>query len=438
MSTTSPLMKRLFETTKTNTVILGPLQRMLMGGDEFDDHRRRDVIHPSELIKKDFCDLALYYRLIGWDIPKENHGFQLETIFEQGHAYHDKWQGWVWDLGTLDLPQVGLRGRFRCLRCGHGDWEETKPWFTTSPTVCVNCGAGRKFLQYGEVPIWMPKHRIGGHSDGDLDLGPDVPIEQHPMLEVKSVGEGTVRFEAPKLITKHTKTVVIGETEKRWTDWQALWRDVRRPFRTHLKQGALYCFAMGRAEMIYIYEFKPTGASKEFRVRMDFDIIEEELETALDVLYAVKTRKPPDCPRGGCKQCRAFEALRDGGHDDEEGESEEGPEAGEDPDSGTGTREAEDEGTEPSSSARGRDARGSRGRHRPLGRRSDGGTSRAHRVDELPEQPTRTRGDRGRVRRDRVEPHQDRAPHPSRTAAQGRDDDRDESPRRVVRRRPRS
>lgn len=435
----SDLMKRLLDTQKHKTVVLGPLQRMLLGGDEFAGTRRHDVIHPSEIVKPDFCDLALFYRLMGWEIPPEQHGFQLEVIFSQGHGYHDKWQGWVWDLGTLNVPVVGLRGRFRCLRCGHGDWEEgNETWTAVSPVACENCGALRKCLQYGEVPVKLKKYGIRGHSDGDLVLGG--PEEADPLLEVKSIGEGTVRFEAPNLIKKHTHSVTMDDEEKtkRWTDWNALWRDIRRPFQTHLKQGAIYCLAKNRTEMVYIYEFKPTGAVKEFTVKHDFDLIEEELETALDVLYAVKKNKPPDCPHGGCKLCEAYEKLRDGAHDDEVGEEEDESEDREDPRAGEGEGEAEAGRNLVAAGARRRPVGGARGTRRPVRRGSHGGASREDRVGELPEREDgrgrARRGDRGDDPRSAEVSRHARA---GGGAAEGDERDRAEGTRRVVRRRPR-
>jgi hypothetical protein len=428
----SSLMKRLMETTKHETVVLGPVQRHLIARGEFDGSRRHDVIHPSELAKNDFCPRAIYYRLSGWEIPKSEHGFQLEVIFQQGHGYHEKWQNWLWDVGML-------RGRFRCLGCMHGDWtreEIDAPWYTTAPTACPECGASREHLQYGEVPIHLPKYRIHGHSDGDIDLGGDEA--DNPLLEIKSIGTGTIRFEAPRLIAKHTHKLEIDGEEKSWTDWDKIWRDIKRPFKTHLRQGAIYCLAKGRSEMVYIYEYKPTGAMKEFRVKHDFSILDDLLDDVLDILYALEKGKVPDCPNGDdCPNCKPYEELRDGARD---GEEEDGPEDREGSGSGAGEGEDGEEGdsTSPQAGRRRRARTSGRSTRRPLGRGSDGGTEAPHEVDELP----RSRGRTRRVGRDgggaNPRSRQGRDPHARGERRSEGQRDRPEGTRRVVRRRPRS
>lgn len=417
------LMKKLLDTKRHENLFLTPIQQMLLKGTEFEDGRRHDVIHPSELVAADFCDLALYYRLSGWEIPQEGNHWQLEVIFAQGHGYHAKYQNWAWEVGLQDNPPWRLRGRYFCVACGHR-WEDS------SPAMCPVCQAKREALRYREVKVALPEHNIHGSSDGDLDLGSKVPIEQHPLLEIKSVGEGTIRFAAPNLIGKHTKTVTIGDEEKKWTDWQGVWRGIRRPFQAHLKQGALYCLGVGRERMIYVYEFKPTGAVKTFEVKPDFDLVAEALETALDIQWAVKKRRPPDCPHGGCKKCQAYEELRDGARDEEE----EGSEDREDPGAGAGEGPAEAEGNPPAAAPGGEHPRGAARSRRRLRRGSDGGTARAHGVGESSRRGTRARGGDGGERTDDLRADEDGDDAAPRTRLQGRDDDRAKGSRRVVRR----
>lgn len=326
-------LRALLDSFKKEHVLLGPVQRYLLAQQEFGDDRRSDVLHPSELVSAEVCPRALFYRLSGWAIPRETTAFQLEVIFAAGHGYHAKWQDWAWGAGML-------RGRYRCLACGWGDWsrpEIADRWVATSPDHCSRCGASRYHLQYGEVPIALPKYGIAGKADGDLDLDPtDDPlgVPSDPLLEIKSVGEGTVRMAAPALIARHTKRVLVDDAERTWTDWTSLWRDIRRPFRAHVKQATLYCLAAGRESMLFVYEFKPTGAVKEFSVEADPTVVEEELDLALDVLYAVKRGRAPGCPHGGCPKCKAFEEARDGARD----EAQDTRSGGEDPDAGTGSR----------------------------------------------------------------------------------------------------
>ncbi len=380
------LMKKLLETTKNETLFLSPIKRMLLTRPEFDADRAWDVIHPSELSYDDLCPRSVYYRLAGWEIPSEANFFQLEVIFSQGHGYHDKYQQWAWEVGLQASPPWGLRGTFQCLACRYR-------WEATSPVRCPKCRAGLGRLKYREVGVSMPSHNIAGRADGDIDLGKRVPLREHPLLEVKSVGEGTIRKAAPQTVSRYTKKIrVAGEDEDRsWTDWQAVWRSIKRPFKNHLKQGAIYGAAAGRDTMVYVYEFKPTGATKDFLVRHDFGIIEEELDTALDVMYAVKKGKPPKCPHGGCAKCRAFEELRHGARDEEDDDPTLGAE---DEGAAEGSGEAEEEGAEPTSEARGGDPGGPARPRRPLRRRPHGGSSRAQRVGQPPRSGTRRRGDR--------------------------------------------
>ena len=428
----SSSLKKLLDSFKGENILLGPIQRHLLAQGEFGAGRRHDVIHPSELARPDFCERAVYYRLSGWQVPKDEHAFQLEVIFAQGHGYHDKWQSWIWDIGML-------RGRFRCLACAHGDWSsKAEPWFAVAPKACPECGASRYHLQYGEVPVRLPKYRIAGHSDGDIDVertGDPEGKPSDPLLEIKSVGEGTVRFEAPKLIVKHTKRVLVNDTEKNWTDWNALWRDIRRPFISHVKQGALYALAKDRTSMLYVYEFKPTGAIKEFEVTFDFEIIADELERCLDLLYAVEKEKPPRCPHGGCEKCEAYEALRDGAQDEEE----EGPEDREDQDAGASEGTRHPRRPRRTGEAGGRTSRprrrvrGSRGVERSG---SDGRVRDVHSLGGLLERAGDPGGDHGGDGGEdppEAEGHRDaehRRPEGGGPSRQGRS--------RVVRRRPRS
>ena len=362
-------LKALMDSFKKETTLLGPVQRHLLAQQKEPTTRRQDVIHPSELVASSVCPRAIYYRLLGQQAPSEEIAFQLDVIFAAGHGYHDKWQNWAWGAGIL-------RGRFRCLSCGHGDWEtpgfERKhTWYATSPEACESCGAMKRFLTYGEVPIFMPEYRIAGHADGDLDVTGDEA--EDPILEVKSIGDGTVRMAAPRLLAKHTKKVEVDGEEKTWTDWQALWRDIKRPFKPHVKQVTLYCLALGRTSAVILYEYKPTGAVKEFRIDIDPATVVDELALAEKVVRAVEEGKPPRCPHKGCAKCRAFENT-----DEAQDETTTRPTGREDQGSATREGAARDQGPEDPASSAGRVPRDQprrrvRGVERPRGDRRDAG-----------------------------------------------------------------
>lgn len=306
--------KELLDTYKNNTVVLGPVRRHLMAQQQFDT-RDPYVIHPSELANRDFCSRAIYYRISGYKIPSETRSIKQEVTFFQGHEYHTKWQTWIWDTGFL-------RGEFLCRRCGvirH----------TTSPTQCEDCGAPKGALDYREVPVDNAKYLLKGRADGDL------AVDSSPLLEIKSVGEGTFRFDAPELVKKYTQTITLpDDSQKQWTDWEKLWNSLKRPLLPHRIQGAIYGWCLEREEMVFIYEFKSMGMVKEFSVRHDFDQIEERLEACLDIKYHLSKGRPPECSHGGCDACRAYEEKNFGQESDSEAEQESGESA---PDSDTGT-----------------------------------------------------------------------------------------------------
>ena len=317
-------LKRLLDTKKVDTRVVGPVERMLMAKDPTDG-RRQDVLHPSELAKSAHCPLADYYRLVACDtgqtLPRQDpNRFRSEIIFSEGHEYHRKWQDWITELGVLE-------GMWLCPSCEH-------QWWDTSPLTCARCNhVGWKVperwtnMVYREVPIASAKHRISGQADGKVGRS---------LLEVKSIGEGTIRIEAPALYKRHTKKIVVlpedgdhlkgdlplsqigrpvaGSEPRSWVDMRALWDSVKRPFPSHLRQADIY---MGVARisgldidsMTFIYENKANGGSKEFVVAYSAARSDALLDVALDIVWAVEKRRPPECPHGGCAGCRPYENL---------------------------------------------------------------------------------------------------------------------------------
>ncbi len=305
----SGALKRLLDTKKVDTKVVGPVERMLMAKEPGAD-RRQDVLHPSELAKSNHCPLADYYRLVACDegrpLPKrEAHRFRSEVIFSEGHEYHRKWQEWLTELGVLE-------GMWLCPNCEHR-------WWGISPMACQRCNhvgwrtPGRVTnMTYLEVPLASETLRIAGHADGKVDTG---------LLEVKSIGQGTIRIEAPALYKRHTLRVglldeddqlVAGLPPRQWVDMDGLWDSIRRPFPSHLRQADIYMGVARSAgsdvdHMIFVYESKAKGGSKEFVVPYNPERSDPLLETALDIVWAVEKRRPPACPYQGCDACRAYE-----------------------------------------------------------------------------------------------------------------------------------
>jgi hypothetical protein len=242
-------MKQVLATSKYETVILGDIQKHMLVREEAPRDQTR--LHPSEMCKSDWCPRQSFYRISG-DYPTpadDDRSHVLENIFDEGHAIHDKWQGRLRKMGKL-------RGVWRCHQCG-------ERWEDTSPVACPKCSAAEDCVEYREVPLRDEKHGIIGHADGDIVMGG--PEEDDPLLEIKSIGQGTVRHENPGLLYDYTTTSVDGKTV---VDLDGLWSSIKRPFPSHLRQAMLYLFIKGRKRMVFIYECKWNQQMKEFVVKL--------------------------------------------------------------------------------------------------------------------------------------------------------------------------
>lgn len=269
-------LQRWLKAAKSETRLLGKIDKHLISRPP-DTSRRQDVLHPSELIKSDFCPRAAYYRLQGYTPEPERHGLRMQSIFDEGHAVHHRWQGWLAEMGVL-----------------YGMWStsEGTVWATSSDIDVPTS-------HYREVPLKDPGLRIHGHSDGWVKgLGDDF------LIEIKSIGPGTIRVEQPELF--------------RSGDLTSAWKQISRPFPTHLRQGQLYLALVNRMaergeiesapqEIVFIYELKADQSSKEFVVSYSPEISKDALDTAYDVVRAVDKENPPECPNDKCSACAALE-----------------------------------------------------------------------------------------------------------------------------------
>lgn len=289
------LLKKFLDTDKAGSRFVGPVDKHLMTR-PLDSDRRTDVLHPSELCSEDWCHRASYFLLSGVKPngePKRNSA-HLERIFEEGHLIHNKWQTWASEMGNL-------YGVWACRSCDEKWWARGHGRYI----ACPRCNAVQ--AEYAEVPCQSPKHRISGQADGwILDQGDPF------LIEIKSVGIGTVRFEAPHLLTKHD------------SDMNEIWKDITRPFKKHRLQGQLYLALLelmednGKLvlpegyerpqEIVFVYEFKANQQRKEFVVQQDPEAVADILHDASEIVYAVKKKTPLDCNLGGCEKCEPFDA----------------------------------------------------------------------------------------------------------------------------------
>lgn len=261
------------------TVLLGDIQAHLLAESHKPSDRRQDIIHPSEMAKNLWCDRQIYYRLS--QTPESNPladkvSFQLANIFEEGHQIHKKWQTWLNDMGRL-------WGLWYCESCRDS-------FYATSPKACEYCHS--EHLEYAEVPLSDGKeHGITGHADGAI---PDL----NALIEIKSIGLGTLRMEEPSLLSKHYLKTEEGH---KVYDLDGIWKDLNSPFPSHLRQANIYlhlCEIMGLpyTQMIFLYEFKANQSVKEFTIKRSEKIMEPLLDRVKHLEYRLEQGVPPQRP----------------------------------------------------------------------------------------------------------------------------------------------
>lgn len=273
-------LKRFLDAKKSNTRLLGDVERYLLKRPKGD--RRTDVLHPSEIIKRDWCRRASFYLLKGYPKIAPNPTLRMQVIFDEGHAIHAKWQSWFQDMGVL-------HGKFKCLSCKQMTWG-------TSPETCEACGR-KDLLEYAEVTLIDEELRIAGHTDGWIKgIGDDC------LIEIKSIGPGTIRHAAPG---------IMAEAEG---DLGKAWGRITRPFPEHILQGQVYLELMRRMgnevnEIVFLYELKMDQSFKEFKVKRDYELVAHVFEGAKKVVEAVEADVAPPCNNnlgGNCPQCSPY------------------------------------------------------------------------------------------------------------------------------------
>ena len=272
-------LKKLVDIGKSKTRVIGSVERHIIAKPS-DGTRRTDVLHPSEMAGSDWCHRASYFQLLGGKpLGKRTMTLRMASVFEEGHAIHAKWQRWFQDMGKL-------YGKWYCRECDEHFWGD------------VYCHEDHA-MTYEEVPLFYKPLRIFGHSDGWLKgFGDDL------MLEIKSVGEGTLRFEAPELLAQHDY------------DFNKAWKAIDAPFMKHITQVQIYMKLAELLEMeghpqeaVLIYQNKATQDIKEFVVpKSDFGIT-PLFEAAEMIVRAVDKQEPPACNIGvdGCGKCKGYD-----------------------------------------------------------------------------------------------------------------------------------
>jgi len=276
-------LKAFLNTSKRETRLMGAVERHVLSS-PFDD-RDMSYIHPSDIIKDDWCALAQYHAIRGNYVEtRDKPTARLASIFAEGHIIHAKWQNWFKEMGVL-----------------YGKWQEEHgtPW-ALSDIVDSNA-------KYLEVPLRSDKHMIRGHADGWIKgLGDDC------LIEIKSIGSGGLRMEAPAIMAQAEDNV------------EKAWKNIKTPFRAHQLQGQVYlhlCHLMveenllesAPKEIVFIYELKANQEYKEFVVSYNPEYTKEIFDKALDVSWAVANDRAPLCSidiEKGCKRCAPFQEAK--------------------------------------------------------------------------------------------------------------------------------
>lgn len=274
-------LKKFLDAKAKPSRLLGDIERHLQKRPP--GNRDYTVLHPSDMIKRDWCRRASWFLLNGYPRIAEKPGLRLQNIFDEGHYIHAKWQRWFQEMGVL-------HGKFKCDVCDQITWG-------TSPAECEHCHAPEGKLIYDEVTMIDDALRIKGHTDGWVkdEVG-------DTLIEIKSIGPGTIRSERPDLIMDNDN------------DFMKAWGQIRRPFVSHILQGQMYLELMKRmghdvTEIVFIYELKADQSFKEFVVRADFEVVRHVFDNAQKVIDAVEAGVPPRCNNnlgGTCKQCDPY------------------------------------------------------------------------------------------------------------------------------------
>lgn len=277
--------KDFLTTGKNNTRVLGALEHYIVNKPDESD-RRTDVLHPSEMVKADWCHRSSYFQLLGETPPKSKYAksMRMSMVFANGHAIHERYQTVFKDMGTL-------WGKYKCLECDQ--------FFAGLPSE-HDAKIPSSGYEYREVSLNYAPLKIAGHADGLL-VGFGEPL----MLEIKSIGPGTFRFEDPSTFYEND-----GHLDK-------MWKTLSAPFQSHVAQVQVYMrlaelleFPYIPQEAVMIYENKGSQETKEFIVPKSNFSIGHVFEAAAMISKAVDNKTPPPCNIGGSKMCKKCEGYR--------------------------------------------------------------------------------------------------------------------------------
>ena len=246
---------------------------------ERNSHRDTKHFHSSEMAKDEWCPRSTWYKIMDTEeSDPQSMNLKRMNIFAEGHNIHDKWQRWMWKAG-------GLYGNWRCNTC-------SAEFSGTSPEGCNTCGSDD--IKYKEVPLHSERYRIVGHADGVWE-----DAQGKAVVEIKSVGLGTIRWDAPKLYEGYANGDLTLDD---------LWKRIKRPLTTHRRQVNLYMMCLGIEEAVVIYEWKPSQDVKEFHLKYDKELVAPILDGIDYVIDCMESDEVPVRPDSAthksCSTCK--------------------------------------------------------------------------------------------------------------------------------------
>lgn len=272
--------------TRGDKLVIPTVEQYLISQQDFND-RKPDVLHVSEMAKKNWCERASYFRIKTGKWPEQPFKFGTQNIFAEGDRIHAKWQGWLQATGKL-------WGNWECDSCGVVTGNKVASaledgWYDADDSH-------KHVWRYLEVALY--DGIIYGHEDGAID---------DRLIEFKSVGLGTLRHEHPELLAKF----YLGAGEKKVYDIDGIWKNLKQPFRSHVRQANLYLYLAQQMGLPFkkcsiVYEFKPNQQTAEFVIRLSDEVVSPLIKRAEALEEALDAGQPPVCPYAGCKACGAY------------------------------------------------------------------------------------------------------------------------------------
>lgn len=268
MSDETPWHLKNYKQSLTSKYRLIPAVERVLIEEQASSTRDTKHLHPSEICKRDWCPRSSWYTINDYPKSEESFTFQRLNVFAEGHSIHKKWQDWLITAGVLEQA---------------------------------------------EVPIKDEEHRIIGHADGIIN-----DSKGRAILEIKSVGAGTVRMEDYDLFQNSTSP-------------DDMWKKIRKPFQSHLRQVNLYMHCTGIHDAVLLYEWKATQEVKEFSVKFQPELVESILAGCRVVIKGLDQGIPPMRPmwvdNSSHKTCKFCPYKKVCWKDDDDDQTITGPEA---------------------------------------------------------------------------------------------------------------